>query len=147
MISISNRDLVGGLLLLLTGLTVSVYVYLNYDLGTFRRMGTGMFPFAVGVLLTLIGAILSLNGARAYSRPVQVALRPAMLILGGVAIFALTVDRLGAIVAIMLTVFVCALAESKPRFKAIAFLALGLTAFVWLTFVVGLGSPIKMTAW
>ena len=147
MISISNRDLVGGLLLLLTGLMISVYVYLNYDLGTFRRMGTGMFPFGVGVLLTAIGAIISLNGIRTYSRAFEVSLRPPIFILASVSIFALTIDRLGAIVAIVLTAFVCAFAESKPRLKATATLGIGLTLFVWLTFVVGLGSPIKMTGW
>lgn len=50
-----HKDYLGGGLMLLLGIAVVVRG-MDYSLGTFRRMGPGFFPVALGVILALLGA-------------------------------------------------------------------------------------------
>jgi Tripartite tricarboxylate transporter TctB family len=53
------RDKIGGGVLVLIGVYV-VATSLGYRLGTLARMGPGMLPLALGVLLVLFGILVAL---------------------------------------------------------------------------------------
>ena len=60
----NQKDVAAGLLYVAFGAAFSLGA-LNYKLGEPARMGPGWFPFAIGVLLVIVGAVTS---ARARPR-------------------------------------------------------------------------------
>ena len=144
MYSRDYRDLIGGALLLLTGISFFWYGVEHYRLGSVARMGPGLFPVALGAVLALLGAILFVQamlrpGALPEVRPAR-----ALPVLGGIGVFALTIHPLGLIPAICLLVVISSLAEL--RFRPVTTLAVcaGMSLAAWLIFGVGLGLPIPM---
>lgn len=53
-----TRDYYGGALMLLIGLS-AVFQGMQYGVGNLRRMESGFFPVAVGVLLALVGVAIA----------------------------------------------------------------------------------------
>ena len=57
----SKKDYYGGALMAFIG-CAAVYASIPYKLGTLDHMGPGFFPCALGVLLTITGALIALSG-------------------------------------------------------------------------------------
>lgn len=147
MLSRDYRDIFGGLLLVIGGLAFSAYAGLSYDLGSLRRMGPGMFPAALGLLLAAFGLIVMVP---AYFRPGEkpvLRIWTPIFVLSGVAAFALTIRPFGLIPAILAVVGVSSFAELKVRPVSLAILCVVLCLIAWLTFRVGLGLPVAMWRW
>lgn len=143
-----TRDIVGGLLLMALGLFVAIYAATHYELGTLRRMQSGMFPLGAGAIMALMGGctIIFADRKNAIALP-AFTWRPAIFIVLGVVAFALGVGVLGMIPAIFLMVFVSAFSESgfaPLRSGAIA-VVLSLVAFV--VFSLTLNLPFEMVRW
>lgn len=56
--TIDRKNLIGGALLVMLGLFASVYALLHYNLGTLQRMGPGMVPTAMGLIVAGLGATM-----------------------------------------------------------------------------------------
>jgi hypothetical protein len=136
----ARRDALAGLAALAVGLFV-VWHSLDYRIGTPRRMGPGLFPLTLGALLVVFGLAAALQGLRAAGSGVAVRVRPMLAVCGALAVFGLTVERLGFIPAAVLLLFVTGLAESPPKWRALAILSLTLAPASWLLFVGLLGIP------
>lgn len=147
MLSRDYRDVVGGALLAVCGLVFSWYAAWQYDLGTLRRMGPGMFPMALGLGLALFGGLLMVP---AFFRP---GIRPhirvwtPLFVLTGVAAFALTIRPFGLIPAILAVTIISSFAELRVRPVSLTLLCAALCLMSWLTFHVGLGLPIPLVRW
>lgn len=140
-------DITGGCLLLICGISFSWYAAANYNLGTLRSMGPGMFPVALGIILALFGAVVVLPAFfRGGSRP-NIRIWSPLFVLAGVAAFALTLEPLGLIPAIWAVTIISSLAELKVNPLQIGLLCLLLSTIAWLTFSVGLGLPLAMFQW
>jgi hypothetical protein len=109
------------------------------------RMGPGYFPTILGALLALLGlAVLvrSLAGS-ATPRP-SFSLKSLALILASVAAFALSVERLGIVAAVVLVVLVSALASERFRWREVLPLALIMVVLAVGLFTKGLGLPFRL---
>ncbi len=138
----SPKDFWAGLIYMGIGLTV-IFLARDYGMGTAMRMGAGYFPTALGMFLSLIGAIAIIRSWRFEGAPVErINLRGIFLIVGPVLLFALLVRQIGLVLAIPLLVCCSAYASSKFRLLPTLGLAIGLTLFCSLVFIKGLGIPL-----
>ncbi|MEQ9362058.1 MAG: tripartite tricarboxylate transporter TctB family protein, partial [Rhodospirillales bacterium] len=61
MYRIDYVDIAGGVLLILFGAAVTYTSVTHYPMGTPSRMGPGMFPAGLGVVLALLGLVMALQ--------------------------------------------------------------------------------------
>jgi putative tricarboxylic transport membrane protein len=140
----SPRDFWAGLLFI--GIA-AVFMALasQYRFGEAHRMGPGYFPIMVGALLALLGAIVAARALVFDGPPVErFNARPLLVTLVAVALFGLTLDKLGLVAAIAVLVVVSAYAEREVRILhsiglAALLILFSVAAFVWL-----LGLPIQV---
>lgn len=141
------RDLMGGALLAAGGLGIALFSYYNYDIGTLRRMGPGMFPMGLGYLLAGFGVwIFALALFRRGDFP-EIRIWSPLFVLLGTGAFALFIRPLGLIPAVLAVVVISSLAELKIRPVTIAILASSLSVLAWLIFKVGLRLPLQLFKW
>ncbi len=127
-------DILAGLLFASIG-AVALYVSRDYAFGTTLRMGPGFLPRIVAAVLTLLGVALIVRGVLIGGwSPPTIAWRPIIMISAAVVVFALTINRLGLVVASILTVVIGASGAQDVRWKELPFVALGLAAFCAILF-------------
>lgn len=137
---IARKGVLAGLAALLIGAFI-VWHSLGYRIGTPTRMGPGLFPLTLGALMILAGVTAAIQGLRGVDEGVALRIRPMLAVCGALLLFGLTVDRIGFIPAAVLLIFVSGLAESPPKWRALAILSLILAPAAWFLFVELLGIP------
>lgn len=144
-----KRDLIGGISLIGVGLFALVYS-LQYETGTLRNMGTGMFPSLLSALLILVGCVLAaiswMDRSESDGEPIEIAYWDVLCVLMAILLFALTVERLGLVFAIMATVAMTSL-PSKITWGGRLALGIAVSAICCTIFVVGLGMTIPVWPW
>jgi hypothetical protein len=116
-----------------------------YPFGSSMRMGPGYFPTILGGLLALLGAAVLVRGLLVRDEPIgRVEVGTTLLILAAVALFALTVERLGIVVSVALVVLVSALPSGHFRWHEVTVLALVMAGLAVGLFTYGLGLPFKV---
>src|SRR5690554_4460031 len=102
------RDVAGGILVFLVGGFAAGYALINFKLGTLSRMGPGMVPTAIGLIMCGLGISIALPAlVRSGARP-KIEFRPLVMILLSILLFALTIRHLG----MMPTIFLVSLVAS-----------------------------------
>ncbi|WP_312407903.1 tripartite tricarboxylate transporter TctB family protein [Rhizobium sp.] len=146
----NRRDFWSGMMFAGFGATFAT-LSLEYDLGTLRQMGPGWFPFALGLVLTVLGILIVFGAARSRPRDEgkdheikPVGWRELFLVLLSIAIFALLLPYLGVIVAIVLMVLTSALAGHEKRPLEVAIVAIALSFACYAIFIYGLGVPLPV---
>lgn len=140
----NKRDFWSGLLFVAFGLFFCLYSIYNYRLGTAARMGPGYFPMVLGGILCALGLVVSTlaiflkpqdgdNGAIGRFDWFSFA-----IILGSVAVFAITLRPLGLILSTGLMVFISSIANRRFRFLETILLCAVMCFIVWLVFIFGL---------
>jgi hypothetical protein len=112
------KDFWSGVLFIAVGLFAVIYAGASYNLGTASRMGPGYFPRILGLLLIVLGGILTLRSFRIAGPKVpRWHWRPTLVVLGSVVLFGLLVEKLGlALSTVMLIVLASAAShEFRPR--------------------------------
>jgi hypothetical protein len=139
-----SKDLLSGLFFLAVGLFL-VGVGRNYPLGTLLRMGPGYFPILVGALMALIGLALVVQS---FLRPGEKASRPALKPLAQVTVslfvFAVTLDRLGLVLATVILIVLSRLASPLGSWRGTAVLSVVMVATAVLIFHTVLDLPLKL---
>jgi hypothetical protein len=139
-----GKDFFAGLLFIAFG-ALAVAIGRGYPLGSAARMGPGYFPVLVGSLLLLVGIVVAARGLSTKAAGVgRLAIKPLVLVLGAVLLFAATIEELGLAVAILGVVVVGYLANTRRRPVELIVLALVLTAASVLIFYYGLKLPFKV---
>ena len=141
------RDIVGGGLLLLLGLFVGINALINYDVGTIRQMGPGMFPMWLGFLLAGIGGVIAVIGMFRPGERIAPDYRQFVVVILGVGAFAFTVGLFGMVPAVVVLTVVAVLADDKLGIVGTAVLAVALSAIALLVFRVGLAIPLQTFKW
>jgi len=117
----------------------------QYGTGTMHRMGPGLFPILVSVLLAGLGLIIAARAFVIDGPPVpRFHARPIVVSLVAIALFGVALAHLGLIAAVAAVVLVGALAsrESRPLETAglvVMLILFSASVFVWL-----LGLPIPL---
>ena len=130
----SQKDFFSGLLFTIVGISFAVGAT-NFTVGTASRMGPGYFPLLLGILLAVLGILVTLISFRSKAPdgdPIgAIAWRPLGYILGAnLAFGALLVGlpsfglpAMGLIVAIYALVIIAGMARPKHSFKESVILA------------------------
>ncbi len=138
------KDLIGGAILIALGIFAAVFAAMTLDVGDPAHMGPGLFPIALGILLTGFGVLILIRALiiRGTFELPQFELRPFLAIVASTASFALTIETLGAVPAIVIMTLVARLADERIGFVRPLVLGMSLAVFATLIFSIGLKLPI-----
>ena len=134
----SPKDLVAGLLFIGTGIA-AIAIAANYTLGTAARMGPGYFPRLLGMLLIVLGAILTVRSLRLTGPPLPGwKWRPVLVTLGSVVVFGLIVNHAGLVLSTILLIVMASAASHEFRPREAVISGIALAALSVGVFVIGL---------
>lgn len=141
----SPRDFCAGAIFLFFGLGVLV-IGRGYPMGTAQHMGSGYFPIVLGALLAILGAGTCIRSMVVAGDAIDpVGLRPLLLVLIAIGVFAAAVDSMGLAVATVLLTLIAAAASVESRWREVVVLTLALLGISVGVFVYGLGLPFKLS--
>jgi hypothetical protein len=142
----SQKDFFAGLMFLLVGLAFA-WGAGSYSIGTGARMGPGYFPMVLGVLLAVLGLIVTITALKAETPdgdPVgSIAWKPLIFIIAGNLVFGASIGGLpsiglppmGLIFGIFALTFVASNASDEFNFKEVLILAIVLSLFSYAAFI------------
>lgn len=142
----SQKDFAAGLMFTIVGIAFA-WGATNYTIGDAARMGPGYFPLALGVLLAILGLVITFGALVVETEDGdkigKIAWKPMGFIIGANVLFGILLAGLprfgipafGLIVAIYGLTFVASLAGDEFKFKEVAILATVLAILSYLAFV------------
>jgi hypothetical protein len=140
------RDIIGGLGLAAVGIFAVLYGQ-RYDFGDLNRMGPGYFPVTLGLMLTVLGALITLPAFFRRGESITVAWKTFGLVMASILVFAFTLKLLGLVFASALAVLVASFAENAPGWKWRLSTAAGIALITWLVFKLGLSMVLPTWPW
>ena len=136
----NQKDFVSGLMFVAIGLIFS-YIATTYNMGTSAKMGPGFFPFWLGLVLALLGAIVTM-GATSQKAPKDTIAKwdwPSVLwVTGSVVLFGVVLAYLGLVLSLFVLVFISAMASHEFHWKGTIVNAVILNLIAYVAFVWGL---------
>jgi hypothetical protein len=127
-----NKDYYGGGLMMLLGLGAA-WQGMSYKVGTLSKMGSGFFPVALGVLLTLTGAAIALTAKAAApadsdKKPLKPEWRGWICITLSIVAF-VTLGKYGGLLpATFAIVFISAMGDRQNTIRSALILSLSMAA-------------------
>ncbi|MBX6425379.1 MAG: tripartite tricarboxylate transporter TctB family protein [Variibacter sp.] len=143
---LARRDVLAGLMFMAVA-AVGLWASRDYPIGTAVRMGTGYVPRLMCWILLALGASVALMGLRESDEEGEeppLRWRPLVLVPASQAIFALTINDFGFVVAGLLMIAIGGLANRESRPLEVVASAAVLVFSVWAIFVWGLGLVIPV---
>lgn len=138
----NNRNLVRGLFLAAIALTFGLNA-MSYDIGSFSRAGTGLFPLMVACLLLVIAVLTIVRSRFVNPEPLNVNLKNIALVLSSLCSFALCSEFLNMTVGIVVMVFIASFAGTSVSLVRNVKVAAGLVAVAFaLHTLLGLNLPL-----
>lgn len=143
-----NREVQSGALLLVVG-GFFLIAGRNYAFGTLDMMGPGFVPLSLAFLMAMLGLALVVTGARTASTGdlnafSSFAFKPAVLVLGAIGLFGLTMPFLGYPLACFGLVLIGGFAATDRRPVEVVVSALLISAVTTLVFIQILGLPMPL---
>lgn len=143
----SQKDFWSGLMFVVVGLGFA-WGATNYSFGTSARPGPGYFPFGLGILMAIMGAMVwfgSITVETEDGDPIgPIAWKPLIIIVASVVMFGLILPRLGLLISLPLLIIVSALAGDEWHWKDSVISVVVLTLGSWLIFIKGLSLVIPL---
>ena len=134
----SPKDFWAGLLFMGLGIG-AIAVGSRYNLGTAARMGPGYFPRILGILLIVLGLIITFRGVQARGDAVpKWHWRPTLVVLGSVVLFGLIVAKIGVAISTVVLIVASSAASHEFRPKEAVVAGVLLSALAVGVFVIGL---------
>ena len=143
----SQKDFFSGLMFTAVGVAFA-WGATKYSLGTGARMGPGYFPTMLGVLMAILGGVITFKAMVVETEDGDKvgswAWKPLLFIIAANLLFGLMLGGLpsikfpafGLIVGIYVLTFVASLAGEEFKFKEVAVLATILAIMSYLAFIV-----------
>jgi hypothetical protein len=113
----------------------------TYNMGTAAKMGPGYFPFWLGLLMAVLGAIVtikSLSPRRAQDHVARMDAKSVLLVLGAVCVFGLLLKPAGLVLAMLALIFISSFASHDFGWKGTVITAIILVLLCLGVFVYGL---------
>jgi len=146
----SEKDFWSGLMFIVVGIGFA-WGATNYSFGSSARPGPGYFPFGLGIIMAVLGALILFKAltieTHGGDKVGAIAWRPMLIIVGSMVLFGLLLPRLGMFLALPILVVTSALAGDEFHWGEALINAVVLTAFSWLTFIYGLSLTIPLWPW
>jgi hypothetical protein len=143
----SQRDFWSGIMFVAVGLAFA-WGATNYSFGASARPGPGYFPFGLGILMALLGAVVLFKALTIETEggdPIgAVAWRPLGFIVGTVAVFGWALPHLGMVTALPILVVIAALAGDEFHLGEALINSVILTIGSWVIFIWGLKLTIPL---
>jgi len=137
----SQRDFWSGLMFVLIGLAFA-WASTAYDFGSSAQPGPGMLPFALGLLLALLGGLVLFKSLAIESErgePVsEIAWRPVLLVPVAICVFGYGMPRLGLLCTVPVVTVLGMLAAGETRWRWAVLAALTATVVAWAVLIQGL---------
>ncbi len=141
MVSRNKQDFWSGIMFIIVGLGFAAQAS-TYQMGTAARMGPGYFPFWLGIVLSLIGAIVMLSSFSRKAGPTKIDrfdFRVLGLVVGSVILYGLILRPLGVYLSVFVLVVASSLTSHEFNWKIAVGNAIFLVVFSYLAFIKGLG--------
>ncbi|WP_018699765.1 tripartite tricarboxylate transporter TctB family protein [Amorphus coralli] len=143
--SVHRTDLASGVIVALVGLLVTLQA-LDYGLGSLRTIGPGLFPFAAGVALAVLGVLLVISALVrvpvAADRPRRIRWMAVACVFGGLVAWAVLTPLFGLAPGTIALILLASLASGRPQPALLAGLVVVLCGAGYLLFVEALGLPL-----
>ncbi|MBL8288012.1 MAG: tripartite tricarboxylate transporter TctB family protein [Rubrivivax sp.] len=143
----SEKDFWSGLMFVVVGV-VFAWGATTYSFGSSARPGPGYFPFGLGIILALIGALILFESltieVEGGEKIGEWPLKQSGVILGAVALFGLLLPKIGMAVALPVLIIVSSLASGEFNWKEVLLNSVILTVGSWAIFIKGLGLTIPL---
>jgi hypothetical protein len=140
----NGQDLATGLLFIAVGVA-ALWIGADYPRGTARNPGTGVLPFILSWCLIGTGMLLWLKSFLVEGPELtRWAWRPVVMITLATVAFALLIDRLGLVVAMLASMTLAALGTPETRWGEYALFTVLMIAVAIAMFIWGLGMPISI---
>lgn len=145
----SQKDFYSGLMFMGVGIAFA-WGATTYNVGSGDRMGPGYFPLMLGILMALVGAVITFKALVIETidgdKIGKWAWRPLFYIIAANVVFGLLLAGLrsinlpafGLIVAIYALTFIASMAQADWKFKTTLILATVLAVGSYLVFVLAL---------
>lgn len=143
---LTNKDVIGGLILILIGAAFYVGAQ-GLDFGTPRRMGPGFLPRIAAVLLAVLGSVILVTGLRRHEAIAPADARPILFIALGIMGFGLVVPVLGLMPAVSAVVFLSSFAAPQQNPFTMALLGVVTAVAGWAVFILALGISVPAIRW
>ncbi|MBX9757144.1 MAG: tripartite tricarboxylate transporter TctB family protein [Beijerinckiaceae bacterium] len=138
------KDFWAGLMFLAFA-AVAIVTASSYSMGRGGRMGPGYFPSLLGWALAFLGVILLVRSLAFRGEAVErIQARALLVLVFSVLVFAVAIQPLGLVAALILTTFIAAFATPEARWLEAAALSAGLTALTCVIFVLVLRLPLPL---
>ncbi len=143
----SQKDFWSGLMFIATGLGFAAGAT-NYSFGTSARPGPGYFPFGLGILLAILGALVLFKSLTIETEGGDlvgaIPWKPLGLITLAVVLFGLALPKLGMVLSLPLLILVASLAGDEFKLKEVVINIVVLTLGSWAIFIKGLNLVIPL---
>jgi hypothetical protein len=143
----SEKDFWSGLMFLVVGAAFA-WGATAYSFGSSARPGPGYFPFGLGIILALIGALILFESltieVEGGDKIGDWPLKQAGVILFAVVLFGLLLPKLGMAIALPVLIIVSSLGSGEFKLKEAVINAAILTVASWAIFIKGLGLTIPL---
>ena len=142
----SQKDFFTGLMFMLVGVAFA-WGATNYNVGTGARMGPGYFPLVLGVLMAILGVVISVKATVLKTadgdKIGKWAWKPLFFIIAANLVFgvmlgglpSIKLPAMGLILGIYALTFIASLAGDEFNFKAVFILATVLSIMSYLAFI------------
>ena len=141
------RDILGGGLLVFIGLFVGIHATTEYDMGTWRHLGPGMFPAWLGFILAGLGGLILVLGFLSSGERIEPDYRQFAAVILGLIAFAFTVGLFGMVPAVVVLTIGAVLADNKLGVIGTAILAAVLSIIALVIFRFGLSISLEAFKW
>jgi len=143
----SQKDFWSGLMFITVGIGFA-WGATEYSFGSSARPGPGYFPFGLGLLMAILGAVVLFKALTIETEggdPIGgFAWKPLIIILGAVALFGFTLPKLGMSVSLPLLIIIASLASDEFTWKGAIINAIVLTVGSYFIFIKGLSLTIPL---
>jgi len=143
----SQKDFWSGLMFIAVGVAFA-WGSTSYHFGSSAKPGPAYFPFGLGVLMAVLGALVLFKAltleVEGGDRIGAWSWKPLLIIIGAVALFGWAIPHLGMFVALPVLVIGAALAGNEFQWKDALINAVVLTAGSWVIFIWGLKLTIPL---
>ncbi|MCA0241524.1 MAG: tripartite tricarboxylate transporter TctB family protein [Proteobacteria bacterium] len=143
----SQRDFWSGLMFIVVGIGFA-WGATNYSFGNSARPGPGYFPFGLGIILAILGAVVLFKAltveVEGGDKVGAFAWRPLLIILASIALFGVLLPWLGMAIALPILVFTSSAAGDEFHWRDALINSAILTVGSWAIFIKGLSLTIPL---
>jgi hypothetical protein len=152
----SQKDFFSGLMFMVAGVAFA-WGATSYSIGSSARMGPGYFPLVLGILLAILGTVITFKALVVETEDGEKmgrwAWKPLFFIIAANLVFgvllgglpSLKIPAMGLIAAIYALTFIASLAGEEFKLKEVVILATVLAVMSYLAFIVLL--KLQFAAW